>query len=160
MRIVPTKIKLVRTDLWREGAWLDLWSVVHVLSGLLLGFFFYYLDIHAIFGVLLAVLVLTVYELFEMFVEIYEAPTNRFMDVVVGIVGYLLAFFLISPLLAKEYLVLTFVCMFIVNSVMSIIGWRASQKAAAFQKRVHARIAINRQRLKERKAAFRSKHHF
>lgn len=160
MRLLLTKRRLIRTDVWREGKWLDLWSVVHVLSGLLLGFFFYYLHIHVILGLLLAVFLLVAYELFEKFVEIYEAPTNRFMDIVVGIAGYIPAFFLISPLLTKKYLVLTFVCMLIVNSVMSIIGWRASQKAAALQKRVHARIAINRQRFKERGAAFRSKHHF
>ena len=24
----------VRSDIWREGQWLDLWSVVHLLSGI------------------------------------------------------------------------------------------------------------------------------
>lgn len=159
MRIV-SKIKLIRTDAWREGKWLDLWSVVHVFSGLLLGFFFYYLHIRTIFGILLALFLLIAYELFEKFVEIYEAPTNRFMDVVVGMAGYIPAYFLISPFLINEHLILIFTLLLILNSVMSVIGWRASQKATALEKRVRAKIASNRKRLKERGVAFRSKHHF
>lgn len=158
MSIVKNKIKLVRTDIWREGKWLDLWSVVHMLSGLLVGFFFYYLKVHAIFGILLAVLVFIAYELFEIFAEIYETPTNRFMDVVVGMMGYIPAFFLISPLLAREYVLLTFALLLGVNITMNIIGWRASHKAAVFEKRVRERIAVNRQRRKDRKTKLHSNH--
>ena len=131
-----------------------------MLSGLLVGFFFYFLHLDAVFGMILAVVVLTAYELFEIYAEIEEAPTNRYMDIVVGIVGYVPAFFLISPILTKEDLILTFVLLLVLNSVLSVSGWRASQKALDIEKHLRTRLTADRKRLKERSKRFRSKHHF
>lgn len=160
MRLLSKKLKYARTDIWREGKWLDLWSVVHVFSGLLVGFSIYLLHMDAVLGTMLAAVVLIAYELFEIYAEIEEAPTNRFMDVVVGMVGYVPAFFLISPILTSEDLVLTFVLLLVLNSALSIAGWHASQKALDIEKHLRTRLAADRQRLKERSKRFRSKHHF
>lgn len=157
MNTPPSSIKIVRTDLWREGKWLDLWSVVHVLSGLLLGFFLYLFRVDAMYGLVFVVVLLSVYELFELLVDIYEAPTNRIMDIAVGMLGYILAFFLFSPHLTGKYIVLTFVALLIVTSVMSIIGWHASHKASVLQERVRTKIAQNRKKLQLRTIVFRSK---
>ena len=97
--------------------------------------------------------------LFEIYAEIDEAPTNRYMDIVVGMVGYVPAFFLISPILTREYLIQTFALLLVLNSVLSISGWRASQKALDIEKHLRARLTADRQRLKERGKRFRTKHH-
>jgi hypothetical protein len=77
------RFRFIRTDLWREGKWLDLWSVVHFLSGLSLGFGLSFFSFGALPSFLLTVILLIAYELWEAMVRIKEAPTNRVMDVVV-----------------------------------------------------------------------------
>jgi len=146
----------MRTDIWREGTWVDLWSVVHLLSGLLIGLFFYYIGLHAVAGVVVALVALTAYELFEVLAKIQESPTNRFMDVVVGMMGYVPAFFLVTLVISGSHLVLTFGLLLLLTVAMSIVGWRASQKAAVFEKRFLAKLASSRSRLLERDAQFRA----
>src|SRR3989344_9620144 len=90
-----------RTDIWREGKWLDLGSVVHVLSGFSISLGFYYLGLGAFASVALALLSLISYEMWETIVRIEETHTNRFMDVVVGMVSFVPAFFLVAPLLSE-----------------------------------------------------------
>ncbi len=76
--------KYERTDIWKEGKWLDLWSVVHFLSGMTIGFVFHLVNLGAVASVIIVFLRHTAYEMWEKIVGIDEAPTNRVMDVVVG----------------------------------------------------------------------------
>ncbi len=156
MRIVNSG-KFERTDIWREGKWLDLWSVVHFLSGITIGFSLYFLHFGPLASSLLAGISLIAYEMWEAIVQIEEAPTNRFTDVAFGMAGYLPAFFLFAPWLSTELFILAFGSVFTANIVMSIIGWHASQKAAALEKRLRDRFAIQRARLLERRAQLRER---
>ncbi len=140
-----------RTDIWREGRWLDLWSVVHLLSGILVGFGLFFLHLGVFSSVVIALLLLILYEMWEAMVGIAEEPTNRFMDVVVGMTGFLPAFFL-ALLLSHTLLILSFGLVLTVNAVMSVFGWQASQKAAALEKRMRERYAKERARLIKRKS--------
>src|ERR1700722_4344078 len=97
--------KLERTDIWRERKWIDLWSVPHVLSGLSIGLGFFILRIDTLGSVALALLSLITYEMWEARVGIEEMPTNRFMDVVIGMLGFLPAFFLFAPRLSLSALI-------------------------------------------------------
>ena len=143
--------KYTRTDIWREGKWLDLWSIVHLLSGLSLGLGFSFLPVGAFAAIALAFVLLVAYEMWETIVRIEETPTNRFMDVVVGMVGFLPAFFLCAPLLSAAHRIEVFAVMLVVDCVMSFFGWRASQKAAALQKNLRARYVKERARLMKQK---------
>ncbi len=140
--------RFIRTDIWREGKWLDLWSVVHFLSGISIGLGFYFLHFGVFASVVLALLSLISYEMWEMLVQIEEASTNRFMDVVVGIASFLPTFFLLAPLLPGALFIPVFILVLTANVSMSIFGWHASQKAAALSKRVRARFAVGRERLR------------
>lgn len=143
--------KYDRTDMWREGKWLDLWSVVHFLSGASVGLGFYFLHFGALASVLLALVGLTAYEMWEVIVQIEERPTNRFMDVVVGMASFLPTFFLLAPRLSFIQLVEAFILVLAVNILLSIIGWRVSRKAIELQKRMRARYDAERKKLVKRK---------
>ena len=149
--LITSDGKIERTDIWREGKWLDLWSVVHFLSGISIGFSLYLLNFGALASVVLALLLLISYEMWEAMVKIEETPANRFMDVVVGMVSFLPTFFILGPSLSRAPLFFVFGIVFIVNIVMSVFGWRASQKAAVLEKRLRARYAVERARLREQK---------
>ena len=149
-----------RTDIWREGKWLDLWSVVHLLSGISVGLGFYFLHFGTFAPVVLALLSLICYEMWEMHMQIDEAPTNRLMDVVVGMAGFVPAFFLLAPMLSLWAFLSTFGLVLVVNIVTGVIGWRASQKAAALQKRLRLRYLLERQRLLAQKIKLRERFRF
>jgi hypothetical protein len=157
MDLIPNPTRFERTDVWREGEWLDLWSVVHFLSGLSVGFGLYVLHFSPFASTLLAFLFFVFYEMWEMLVQIQETPANRFMDVVVGMVSFLLAFFVLAPPLSSVLLIFAFGFALAANIVMSVFGWRASQKAAELKKRMLARYAAQRALLLGQKEKMRKR---
>lgn len=150
-------IDIERTDIWKEGKWLDLWSVVHVLSGISLGFGFYFLYLGDTFTFLLVLALLILYEVWEIMEKIEEAPTNRFMDVVVGVAGFVPAFYFVAPILSYPMLVLVFLFVLVLNIALSVMGWHASQKAGELKKRLHERYSIKFEKLLERRAKLRER---
>lgn len=153
----PETFKFAKTDVWREGEWVDLWSVVHILTGVSIGLGFFFLRFGAFASVALAILSLVSYEMWEMIVHIKETPANRFMDVVAGMAGFAPAFFLLPRLLAGAPLVALFALVLAADIVMSFFGWRASQKAAALQESLLARYAVERARLLRQGVRLREK---
>lgn len=145
-----------RTDMWREGKWLDLWSVVHFLSGTSIGLGFYFLHFDALAAVLLALVALVAYEMWEMLVKIEETPTNRFMDVVVGMASFLPTYFVFAPPLQHVLLVsFSVVCTF--NIALGALGWRESKKAATLQERMRERYIAERALLRKRQQKLRKR---
>lgn len=143
--------------MWREGAWLDLWSVVHALSGISIGLGLYVLSLGMFASCMIVLLLLVSYEMWEMLVQIVETPANRCMDIVVGMAGFLSAFFIFAPRLSLPAFSISFGLVLAANVVMSVFGWRASQKAAALKKRMSAKYAARRVQLLERSARLRER---
>ena len=149
--------RFVRTDIWSEGKWLDLWSVVHLLSGISIGLGLYFFNLGNTLTTLLVLVLLVLYEGWEMYVRIEEAPTNRFMDVVVGMVGFVPAFYFVAPLFSFSMLVLVFVFVLALNIALSVAGWRASLKAEQLKKRLHDRYTVRFAKILERRAKLRNR---
>lgn len=146
--------KLVRTDPWREGEYLDLWSVPHFLSGMVVAFSLFFLGFEARSAFVIAFLLLVGYELFEAVAEIEETRWNRVLDVVVGMVSFTPTLLLL-PRIETRYAIAAFVIIAILDAVLSYFGWRASQKAAVLEKKLRAEILRERQRFARRRAALR-----
>ncbi len=138
--------RFVRTDVWHEGEWLDLWSVVHALSGVSMGFALYAMRLGALASVMLAFLLLVSYEMWEKIVQIEETPMNRFLDVVVGMVSFLPSFFFLAPPLPGTLFILVFGFVLTANVVMSVFGWVASRKAIVLEKYLRDKYARHRLR--------------
>lgn len=139
-----------RTDIWREGEWLDLWSVVHFLSGLSIGLGLYLLGFTAIAATVIAFLMMVAYELWEAVVEIEETPANRVMDVVVGMISFGPAFFFLPTWFTTDQLPLVFGVILMVNLILSAIGWMASRKAAVLENKLRLEYQAQRGRLGRR----------
>lgn len=139
-----------RSDIWREGKWLDLWSVVHVLSGVSAGLALKILDLGIEASVIIAFLVFVLYEMWEAMVKIEETPQNRFMDVVVGMASFIPTF-LFAPLLSTTLFILALGLALTTNIVMATFGWLASRKAEEFERRLRLKLAAQRERLKKRR---------
>jgi len=146
--------KFHRTDIWREGKWVDLWSVVHLLSGVSLGLGATLFTFGAVPTVIIVFILLVAYEMWEAMVKIHETPQNRFMDVVVGMVSFVPSFFFLQGL-PKLYFIPAFGFVLGVNILLATIGWLASRKAEEFEKKLRAEFIAQRGRLRERRAKFR-----
>jgi len=144
-----------RTDIWREGKWIDLWSVVHFLSGVSFGLGATFFKFGAVPTIVIVFLLLVAYEMWEAMVKIHETPQNRFMDVVVGMASFVPAFFLVQGLSGPS-LILAFGLVLTVNIVLATFGWLASRKAEEFEQKLRSEFMLQRERLKERRARIRT----
>ena len=121
-----------RTDIWREGKYLDLWSVPHFLSGLVLGIVLHLMAMPLRDALLVAFLVLVMYEMWEDLAQIEETRWNKLLDVVVGMVSCTGAL-VYAPQFSVSANLGVLVVVGAIDAVLSFFGWQASQKAAAFE---------------------------
>jgi len=140
-----------RSDIWREGKWVDLWSVVHLLSGASFGLFLGVLNLGTTASIVIAFLSFVLYETWEAMVKIAETPQNRFMDVILGMASFVPIFFL-SHGLPTTSLILVLGFTLTANIVMATLGWLESRKAAEFEQRMRLRLAERRKRMLKRRA--------
>ena len=134
-----------RTDIWREGKWLDLWSIVHLFTGIFTGFILELFRFGIAASIVIALLIFVAYELWEAMVKIHETPQNRFMDVVVALVSFVPTFLFASTLSVRGFFII-WALVTVVWVTMSTIGWFASVKAAEFESRVRQEIAERKER--------------
>ena len=149
--------RLIRTDIWREGKWLDLWSVVHFLSGISLGLGLYFFKLGTISSIIIVFILLVAYEMWEAMVKIEETPQNRFMDVVVGMGSFVPTFLFLAPMLAGAYLILIFGLFLTFNIVLATFGWLESRKADELEKKLRADLMERRARFMAERARRRAR---
>lgn len=140
-----------RTDIWREGKWLDLWSVVHFLSGISLGFGISIFQFGTVASIVIAFLLLVAYEMWEAMVQIHETPQNRVMDVVVGMASFVPTFLLFAPRHGESSFIFAFGLILTLNIVLSALGWYESQKAVVLETHLRHELAEQKRKFKERR---------
>jgi type III secretory pathway component EscU len=84
------------TDIWKHGKYVDLWSLVHFLSGVLLAAVTQRLDLPFFWALAVSVVALVAWEWFEALKKIIEPSVNVTVDIVIGLVGFLLAWSFVS----------------------------------------------------------------
>lgn len=146
-----------RNDIWREGKWFDLWSVVHFFTGVSTAFGLSIFNFGFLATAVIAFLGFVVYELWEAMVKIEETPQNRAMDVAVGMVSLVPTFLFVVPLLPMPQFVVAFTVVLVANVGLAYIGWRASQKAEVIETKMRLEIAKQREKFIHRHDAFRAR---
>ncbi|KKQ83640.1 MAG: hypothetical protein UT07_C0001G0002 [Parcubacteria group bacterium GW2011_GWB1_38_8] len=94
-------------DIWKHGKYLDLWSLVHFLSGFILCGLFYWLEINFTWTLILSTILLILWEVFEFIIKIIEPSWNVAVDIIIGLLGFFSAtylYFLQSEFNASLYL--------------------------------------------------------
>lgn len=76
-------------DYWEEGKYIDLWSINHVLSGVVLGAFLFNFGIPFWWALAFSLLLFILWEVVEVIVHIKEHPSNMITDVVCDALGFL-----------------------------------------------------------------------
>lgn len=149
MRIAPDG-HFVRSDIWREGKWLDLWSGVHFLSGMSMGFVASLLHYGIWPSLIIGLLLLVAYEMFEALAKIEETPQNRFMDVVVGMTSFVPTYIFLAPPLAGRGFLIAFSCTLALNCTLAFFGWKASRKAYRLERKLRQEYEHKRAQLAAR----------
>ena len=89
-------MKINHADLWREGKYVDMWSIPHVLCGVILVGIFCYFRVEFWPNLILSTLIMVGWEFFELYVlDVHEYLTNKIMDIVTGLFGFFIMFALI-----------------------------------------------------------------
>lgn len=140
--------KYERTDIWREGKYVDLWSIPHFFSGICVALGLTILGFSAPSAAGIGLILLILYEVFEWLVDIEETRANRVLDVVVGMASIIPTLVLLPGLFINDIIAL-FIVITTGNGILSWFGWRASKKAANFQEVIRRDIARSRERIQK-----------
>lgn len=117
---------LSRRTTWR-GNYIDLWTVPHLISGVIVGYLIFFFGIGFNSGFWIALSIGIGWELFERITHLShtEAYTNSIGDIVVAQAGFAAAFYLLqkfnSP--ATEALIIFVLCA--AFGILCILGYRA-----------------------------------
>lgn len=78
-------------DIWRHRHYIDFWSFVHLLSGMLLAAGCIFFALSFMHAFVLSAALLLAWEVLEWLAGISETAGNIVLDIVIGIGGFLLA---------------------------------------------------------------------
>lgn len=82
--------------IWKMEKYLDLWSVNHTLAGSLLAGIFLSFGTPLLTSMVISFLMLIGWEFFEIFHHVHETIQNRLSDMIVGMLGFFVAYYLMS----------------------------------------------------------------
>ena len=114
--------------LWAERKYVDLWTIPHLLAGVVLVGLFEWFGLDFWLNFVLSFLLIVGWEFFELiFLGIHEHITNKVIDVVSGLVG----FFLMYGLIIKYSITSIFPYLMVIISlfiILNIWGYIAYEK--------------------------------
>ncbi len=88
-------------DYWKEGKYFDLWSINHVLSGIVLGIILFYFGLSLVPSIIIALVLFVGWEVAEVLLGIKEHTPNMIMDVCCDFAGLIITsyfyFVLLKP---------------------------------------------------------------
>lgn len=112
---------ITRLFSWQDNAFLDLWSIVHILWGGILGF----VAIHKKWSFYPSLVIATILIIFWEYIEyvwgINESWTNILSDIVLGITGFITGYKLPTKMKVDPYIFL--IPTFLIVVVLEYIGW-------------------------------------
>lgn len=110
-------------DFWGEGDYLDGWSIIHLLTGLLIGMLINLLDVSSstFLKILpLILLLLILWEIIEyLFLDVEETIPNIILDVILGLIGALIGFYM-DVVISRYVKTILFVLLLILYIILHI----------------------------------------
>jgi hypothetical protein len=86
----------LKSDIWKEGKYIDLWTIPHVLSGVVFAGFLDYFGFNFLGNFLIYSFFNIGWEFFELYAfNVHEHIPNKIMDVVTGWIGFFVMYLLI-----------------------------------------------------------------
>lgn len=125
---------------WSHGRYLDYWSVVHFLTGAILGIgAIIFFNNHLLTFVVIIIL-LSLYEGVEILARVAEGFENMFLDVVIGSIGAALAIFWLPEIVSRKDILGILILVILVNLVCVSQGWKNFLQRKAAKSRSYRHI--------------------
>lgn len=107
---------------WETGKYIDRWMFVHLIGGIAIGVVLDPVGVPIIWAALFTIVVMTAWELYEIAKGFEEPTINKVSDVVVSVLGMLIAYESIPSFGLNGDILLTLV-LFALWGGMSVWGW-------------------------------------
>lgn len=116
-------------DIWVNGKYLDLWSVNHTLAGVVIAGPLYYFSVPTIYSLIISLVLIVGWEVFEIVYEIYETWQNRSTDVITGVIGFFFIWYFYPywNTNTQIYIYSVSLFVFLVLEMWGYIAYRATQ---------------------------------
>lgn len=116
--------------MWQKGKYIDLWTLVHFLFGVLFVFAANFFELTLLPALIILIALTTVWEVLEFVSRNAVEPfSNRVTDVIVAVIGFALMYtLLLVNTLEKEIYVIIFSVIAFVFVVLNINGWNNHMK--------------------------------
>ena len=86
-------MKLDHAKLWGEGRYIDLWTIPHVLAGVLLGGYLYWFGVSLLINITITAILVISWEFFELYcLGVHEHLTNSLTDILVALIGFIITY--------------------------------------------------------------------
>jgi|SRR3989338_10420591 len=105
---------------WKERNYFDLWHINHLLAGILLAGLVIFFDFGFLIGIISSLIIMVSWEIFEILKKVKESNFNRAMDIILGVVGFFILYFI-----QDRYILSFFTISFIVWTFMELWGYSA-----------------------------------
>ncbi len=113
--------------IWKNGKYLDLWSVNHVLAGSVIAWPLYKLGVPVVYNFGLAMLLIVGWEIYEIIYNIRETWQNRATDIITGIIGFVfVSNFVVNWPSANQQG--TYLIILVIWLILEVWGYRAYTK--------------------------------
>ncbi|MFC1802329.1 hypothetical protein ACFLY7_02720, partial [Patescibacteria group bacterium] len=107
---------------WQEGILADYWSMVHLLTGVVLGLVTAFFGFSFLVSVIVVFMVMVLWEFFEILLNIGETLSNRFIDVMTSMVVFP-PVFIYAPENSK-LLIALIIILVIILLILDYYGWK------------------------------------
>jgi hypothetical protein len=98
-------MKINHAKLWAEGHYIDLWTIPHILAGILLCGYLYWLNVPLLINISITAVIVISWEFFEFhFLGVHEHLTNSLTDIIVALIGFIITHALILKYSIEAFL--------------------------------------------------------
>lgn len=109
--------------IWQDGKFFDLWHVNHLLAGALLGQLTFHFQ-QLWLGFAISLIAMISWEVFEVIKKITETKFNRSMDIILGVIGFFITYYL-EPIFNNEQYFILFIVLLISWLTLELWGYFA-----------------------------------
>jgi len=135
---------------WAHGRYADLWSLVHINTGILLAISVYIFKLPLKESSVVVILLLVLYEMFELTTDTIEDIQNSVTDIIVAFASFFVAYFICSSYKISHTAILQIAgAILILTILLDYIGWKKylKKKLETNKPKAHKYIYLSRTKL-------------
>lgn len=105
----------------RHDSLFDMWSVIHFLTGTMIGSLFSFFDFSLIHSTFYVFFLLFLWEIYELIKKTGESYRNSISDIIVGMLGFFFSYSLLLNHSLNDKVLMSFLLLFL-NTIMVVWG--------------------------------------